>query len=432
MESDEYSVTQVAGNLDEVWDNFDPARTVEPESQFYVAREDDELGRLSFELRQLKSLVTFKAFLCGHGGSGKTTELKRLARDPAITERFLPVHVSVQAFGKDTVDLTHDALMVEICRGLIAAANENEIALPAQYDEELAEWGRSVTQTFLKHESAETEAGLKGNAWLAYFKAALRVRRQWNIEEQQHFEPRVLELIAIVDRVAQEIQNRSGRPVLVLVDDLEKGDSEGHRTMHLRLFGEHYESLVQPRFPVVYTVPVYFRALPTSRIPQDQLYTFAAARLYAALDKRSSQPPLDTEHAGYRLMRGYVERRINDSDSFFEPEAIDGLLLIGGGLFRETARAVRLATQKAIMTNATTVSLEHVKHAAQQIRKDYQPMVRGEAIEIFRKVMQTPVGWVDGVEPYLQSRAIVEYENGDLWLDVRSVLKDHVRDLSPT
>ncbi len=33
------------------------------------------------------------------------------------------------------------------------------------------------------------------------------------------------------------------------------------------------------------------------------------------------------------------------------------------------------------------------------------------------------------VEPYLQSRAVVEYENADLWLDVRYVLKAYVKGL---
>ncbi|MBA2593010.1 MAG: hypothetical protein H0U97_12470 [Gammaproteobacteria bacterium] len=38
-------------------------------------------------------------------------------------------------------------------------------------------------------------------------------------------------------------------------------------------------------------------------------------------------------------------------------------------------------------------------------------------------------GWVPGVEPFLQNRAVVEYENGDLWLDLRSLLKPYVRKL---
>lgn len=221
---------------------------MDPESEFYIQRQDDELGRLRFELSRLKQGVPFKAFLCGHGGSGKTTELKRLAQRPEIRVRFLPVTVSVQQSGKDTVDLTHDALKVEIGLALLDAGREHDIL--KSHAKALEEWGRSVVKTYLKRDEMEAEAGAGGTAWLAWFKATLKVRRSWDVQAQQQFEPRVSELVALVDRIAQDIENRSGRRVLVLVDDLEKGDSEGHRTMHLRLFSEHYETLVQPVSPL--------------------------------------------------------------------------------------------------------------------------------------------------------------------------------------
>jgi len=52
--------------------------------------------------------------LCGHRGSGKTTELHKLRRDASICETYLPVFLTAQDFGAETVHLTHDALLVEI------------------------------------------------------------------------------------------------------------------------------------------------------------------------------------------------------------------------------------------------------------------------------------------------------------------------------
>ncbi len=424
----ELEITKVATNLDELWDNFDPALAVDPESEFYVHRTDeDELGRLCFELVRVKPDAIFHGFLCGHGGSGKSTELRRLARNPKVRQHFLPIHVSIRTFGKDTIDLTHDALMVEIGLALREAAEKN--GLESTFAGELDEWGTTTVKGFLKEEAVAAEAGAKGNAWLAYFKASLRTRRTWNVEQQQRFEPRVVELVAILNRMAQELENRTKRRVLVIVDDLEKGDSEGHRAMHARLFCDHYETLVGPRFATIYTLPVYFRALPDNRIPGDQIYSFAAARLYPPERKDEDHPALDREHPGYQLMHGFAKARVGDVDRYFEADVLDELLLVGGGLFRETARAIRLAAQRAIMRAADRISLDDAKHAAEQIKKDYQPIVRGDAVRVLKAVLDSRYGWVEDVEPYLQWRAVVEYENGSMWLDVRSVLKGYVRTL---
>jgi hypothetical protein len=68
----------------------------------------------------------------------------------------------------------------------------------------------------------------------------------------------------------------------------------------------------------------------------------------------------------------------------------------------------------------------------EQVKKEYQPLIRGKAINILKEVQSSAQGWVDGVEPFLQSRAVVEYENGDLWLDLRHVLKEYVSGLQAT
>ena len=77
------------------------------------------------------------------------------------------------------------------------------------------------------------------------------------------------------------------------MDDIEKGESEAHREMHARIFEEHYDVLMQPRFSMVYTLPMYFRALPGSRIQPQELFTFSALRLYDQASKQEDDPLLD-------------------------------------------------------------------------------------------------------------------------------------------
>ena len=423
-----FSEIEPATDLDSMWVNFDPLLIISPRSPQYIQRKDPKLQELFFQLERTKNPV--HAFLCGHRGSGKTTELSRLCMDQTIQKKFLPVYLRAEEFGGDAAHLTVDAVFLEIGRKLIRLEEDGERVLPKSYEAELDEWGQKVVRTFLGAENIDVEAGAKGNWWLAYFRAQLKSRREWKEEKKQILEPKIHDLIDIVQRMAQEVKNRTGLQLLVVVDDLEKGDSEVHKDMHSRLFQESYDFLVQPNFSIVYTLPVYFRATAGRRIPGDQLYAFSAVRIYANDHKFRDKPPLDNGSDGYRLMWDFAKGRVSNLSELCGEEEMDELLRIGGGLFRETARSIREAAYSALMRGGDRIEKEDVERVFNSVKKEYQPMIRGKAIQILWEVDKAEQGWVDGVEPYLQSRAVVEYENGDLWLDLRYVLKSYVRGLA--
>lgn len=411
-----------AQNLEEVWQNFDPTLVIDPASAQYIPRTDPELQKLSFDLKHSKHHMHL--FLCGHRGSGKTTELNRLCLDEKINEKFFTILLTAKEFGSDGVHLTHDAVMVEIGQRLIQKDFIDE-----NLKDEFNEWGNTIVQTFLKDETAQATAGAKANAWIAFFKAQLSTRREWQYEQKQILEPKVQDLIELLNRMAQTLKNKTGKELLVVVDDLEKGESDAHKEMHKRLFQEHYDTLVQPAFSIVYTLPIYFRAMQGSRIPNDQLYAFSAIRLYDHGNRKEETPKLQTEDDGYQLIRNFVEKRIANLESIFaDNDVLNELILIGGGLFRETARVIKDAAYFAMLRDADHIELEDAEKVFSQVKKDYQPMVRGKAIPILKEVAETGM-WVDGVEPLLQSRAVVEYENGDLWIDIRYVLKKFINGL---
>ncbi|MCP4115531.1 MAG: AAA family ATPase [Desulfobacteraceae bacterium] len=411
-----------AKTIEEVWQNFDPTLIIDPASEQYIPRTDPELQKLSFNLKHSRHHI--HAFLCGHRGSGKTTELNRLCLDEKITQKFSPIFFTAQEFGSDGVHLTHDAIMVGIGQRLI----RNDF-IDAGLKDEFNDWGKTIVKTFLKDEKAQANAGAKANAWIAFFKAQLSTRKEWKYEQKQILEPKVQDLIGILNRMAQDLKNKTGKKLLIVVDDLEKGESEAHKEMHKRLFKEHYDTLVQPAFSIVYTLPIYFRAMQGSRIPNDQLYTFSAIRLYDHEHRKEETPELQTEDDGYKLIRNFVEKRMANLENIFaDDDVLNEILLIGGGLFRETARVIKDAAYFAISRDADKIELEDAKKVFSQVKKEYQPMVRGEAIPILKEVAETGM-WVDGVEPFLQSRAVVEYENGDLWIDIRYVLKKFIGEL---
>ncbi|MDM8524379.1 hypothetical protein QUF80_13510 [Desulfococcaceae bacterium HSG8] len=420
-----FSDLSPAKTLEEVYKVFNPNLPISPDSEYYLPRTAPGIKMLAFHLKMADDYLHM--FLCGHRGSGKTTEFKRICMDPEISEKYYPLYLTILDFGREAVNLTHDAVLVEI--GLQLVKEGKSFGMKPGLAEELENWGKQIVNTFLHNEEARVEAGAKAGAWFAFFKAQLGTRREWKKEEKQILEPRVQDLIDILNRMAQDLKNKTGKRLLVVVDDLEKGESDSHKEMHTRLFQENYEVLVQPRFSVIYTLPVYYRAIPGRLIPNDAMYAFSAVRLYRSEDKGRDKPPLAASGDGYKLMRGFVESRLADPGATFEEDLLDELLRIGGGLFRETARAIRDAAYFAMTRGSEKIESDDVNKVYNHIKKEYQPIIRGDAIRILKEVMESTQGWVAGVEPYLQSRAVVEYENDDLWIDLRHVLKPYIREL---
>ena len=60
------------------------------------------------------------------------------------------------------------------------------------------------------------------------------------------------------------------------------------------------------------------------------------------------------------------------------------------------------------------------------LKKEFQPAIRDKELALLSHVRDKKMGWVNDIEPLLQSGAVVEYENGNIWLDIRYVLKEFV------
>src|SRR6202043_3067145 len=105
------------------------------------------------------------------------------------------------------------------------------------------------------------------------------------------------------------------------------------------------------------------------------------------VQKSRDRPPLSREGHGYQLMYRFVETRVRELAALFAPKTLDELVIIGGGLFRETAGAIRDAAYFALIRNAVCIEQTDVRQVFDQIKKEYQPIVRGEAVRVLKAVL---------------------------------------------
>lgn len=424
MTTDRQNTIKPATNLDEVFDLFDPISDNYNNDNFYVPRSEKSLNRLS---KMLKRGRRFHGFLCGHVGCGKTTELKRLIKEKDVTDKYYPVLFSIKDIQVDTNKLSHDALLISIGHTLISKCPAE--VLDPKFADRLNKWGAQLIKATLN--SVEVNKQIKGDIklWLVHFRAYLRHRDIKKEQSKQVIEPKVIELIDLINEMSIEIELKTGKKLLVLVDDLEKGN-DGDRQMHHRIFNEYYDVITKPNFNIIYTLPVYFRGLTDKRIRDEDIFSFSAARLYNPEKKSERQPKLDHQSEGYQLVKNFINKRIANPDELFAKDVLDQLILIGGGLFRETDLAISQAADFAMDRNSDTIEQQDVDVVFNEIKKNFQPSIRSKELQLLKQVQESKIGWINDIEPLLQSGAVVEYANGDIWLDIRYVLKAFVEQLS--
>jgi Cdc6-like AAA superfamily ATPase len=100
-------------DLKEAYRALDPARPLEPDSPFYVARPDNPVSRIIAELQMTDTSRRY--LLTGHRGTGKTTEINRIA------EALRP-HFAIQTITADSPVSLRDMIADNLRTAFLAPA----------------------------------------------------------------------------------------------------------------------------------------------------------------------------------------------------------------------------------------------------------------------------------------------------------------------
>lgn len=406
-----------ATDFEQAWLNFDLNLPLEimpggRSNPFYVDRPGNPVAALERQLL-LPSLPTRtpKFFFSGHQGCGKSTELRRVAANPAIRAKYWPVHFTIKDEA-DVNNLDYRDVLFSIGGRLFRAYREQGGRLPNQLLKELDAWrGRVEEEVTITSRLAESELEGKLNAFFA--EAALKVRLEPATRTQLRrvFEYSVTELINVVNLITVAIQKQEQRQPLVLIDDLDKPDLELARA----IFYEHREVMLQPVCAIVYTVssPLFYSA--EFEAIRGRSIFLPNVKLHAECQPDQPDPE------GYRVMRMFVHKRMDPE--LIAPDALEMAIRFGGGVFRETCRVVRIAMDRAMAAGRKRIEVEDVDWAGAEIRNDYRRILTDEQREILRQVCRhNRLSQPDKLGPLLQILAVLEYRNRDNWCDVHPVL----------
>ncbi len=431
----------------------DPLEDPEEFKQFYrpqvnAVRGEDTVARLSFELQQSYRALPFRAFVMGHPGVGKSTEISRLLE--LVRDQHVGIRLSIATELNPASFKVFDVLLLMLAR-LAEEANRIEAIplegiLPGHLVKDIERWFGSEqvrgSRTTSFGAGAEAGAGVKeGSPWAALLglfasaKAEMKYasdRRTETIEYRLRRLPDLVDLCnRLLDACTETLFRKSGKEWVLVVEDLDKTGISPQQLQELFVqYGTVFQDL---RVSMIFTIPVWLAYSPeANRLPFD---TFMI----------HDTPVYDRNHGihekGRAAVQAVIEARV--SPSLFAEGQMTRLIVASGGNLRDLFTLVRDAGAGAVLRNppATAIGPEDATKAINKMRREYrmklgQSPYDAEPIPYTEKSARLLAVYSDSPDngipdpvlySLLRGRAIQEF-NGDGWFGVHPLVVDILKE----
>ncbi len=421
-------------NWTKVFNTFDPWKPLSGKKleTWFVTREDSPLRRLESSLQPDK--VEQKVLLVGQRGCGKTSELLKLVS--LMQDEYFTVYVDLFA----SLDLNASSLLeLLFCIGgavYKVAREDDKVHPPERLWKELV----SSQSTLIREQTRRSEFELNPTAILSTLvcaagavypplaaagKAVEGVRFGFGIGrkeiERLEVPPILREVIARVNAIIGEVEERAGQPVLLVADGLDKITDFKQAAL---LFARSW-ALTAIGCRALYTVPV---ALYYSTQFHGEVQNFFASeelpnvRLYPRGEREKRHEP------GFETMRSLVEKRLTSAgltlEQTFDPQALDELVRMSGGVMRDMVSLVRYAALKAEEDGADRISPAIAQWAIAKLRREMQAALFEDHYRALSEIARSE-GLIDRDDPaqmeLVRDGYVVSYHDG-FWRDIHPII----------
>lgn len=418
-----------ATTLSEAIGIFDPRAPLEGEAlrEFYVPRPGSPLGLMEQELISLHA-TSVKVLFSGHLGSGKTTELNRLAEilGASYGKRYEVVHVNVNRY---VSTLAYQDVMLSLALALFKRAGELEAVskAPAQAVQDLLDhvrrflYDRLFGLAALRVPSVQpTEVGAALKAGVAELETKYSLSPASHENLQRYIDQNLDELLVQLDDVAGLIWRQTGRKVLFTTEGTDKADVARAREIFL---GHSYALTAFRQASAIYSFPIQLRHSSEWNQIKD---AFGLQRSLPNFKLHHREGRLNDE--GYACLERIVANRL--ASDCFETSALKTLVMASGGAVRFLIRMVRNAATRALARGAKLIQDEDAAGAVGDELGDFIRMLRSDHYPVLWERYRDKTLSSDPVhQELLQMSALLEYSNGSdpAWCDVHPILLPEVR-----
>jgi hypothetical protein len=357
-------------------------------------------------------------FLSGHVGSGKSTQINKLAADETVRGAFSVVLLRIEAELLPFLDASQLLFLM--------AAEIFDFGFREKLLSEGGRW-KSVlreldTQLFGKTGVTAKEGAVSAELNLFFVK----VRQDLKLSASRREEFRklgetqrsiLLDLMKslTLDVVTALAAQQRHQSLLLLIDDLDKvrGPEQQKDIFHTNL-----GSLLALPFHVLYTVPTGVVFGPNRvevRTHREHLYPVRVLDKSAGFDpERAFMPGADA------FFRRALDQRVEPR--LFDDAAVRLATIYSGGVLREFFRLLRTSVGLARYNDLDVVDDRAVRAAVRDERRRESMGLYAPDYQALLAVHQTHVMARDEDRRYLDESRVIECFNGDTWYEVNPML----------
>lgn len=337
----------------------------------------------NFEMKQEPSNVY--ALFCGHRGCGKSTELRRVAKQLDQPDKFCVILLDAVRW-LDTNNLQYADVLLALAYRLLERADHEGLVLEPVWLTRLENW---FNERIEKHEATrELAADIKAGAEVssgvpflgrifATLTNSLRINSTYKEEVRtvvknsfSDFAEAFNQLIAETEAKLKEYQR--GRKLLFIIDGTDRLSGADSR----RFFVEDSHQLKLIRGNFMYCAPIHL-IYEGNQI--GQIFPFIFKLPMIKLTEKGSPDRIET---AYQVMRDMIFRRADPS--LFQPVAIvDQLIQYSGGHPRDLLRLLSYAFGAA---EGDQFDQAAVTKATKQLATDYRRLLDTGDYPLLREV----------------------------------------------
>lgn len=390
----------------------------------------DRIGHMKIALSDAHAnQLPFKAFLVGHPGAGKTTELSRLLAD--LEPQFHGLRLSVMSELNPGVLRYYDILLLILIRLVERVTSPTIIGFEDTVLKHMVDRVRDHLSTKWTKRLHVNAKDFEGGLGLPFVKLLGNIKLGTTKEQgQEDYQLSfVSDLAELVNQVLQESnrllkKHKNGRQFLIILEDLEKLGLDAGLIRDLFVgLRPHLEGLDAH---LIMTIPVWLK--------YHDAVGFALPANFVSFDL-PDLPVYRKDHSRaddvLAALRSVVEARAQAS--LFDPDVLDLLGIASGGNLRDLFGMIREAMLAARLRGAAAIGLDDARAAINSLRNDYKQLLGGEPATLDPKLARLQALYerndraVEVPDPVLyvllRQRCALQY-NGEGWLGVHPLVVD--------
>ena len=406
----------MAENIRDIYHLFNPDEVLlnDDLEKYYVEIEQNEINIKDLQNRLELGLETrepIKLLFTGHRGSGKSTALNRLVSN--LDSRFFIVHYNVFDL-LDYNDVYYIDVLFSILTKMLEKAENDKIDLDEKLLERVNNWGSSIIESIIQEKGVGGGIGLKVPFSLLEIMGWMKSENKTKKEVRKEIEPRVSELVSIINDTISEIE-KTRKQVLIIIDNLEKIDL----TKAQHLFYDHATQLTQPLCKIIYTFPISLKS--SDEFMQIKI-NFSDVSNHPNIKIHERKGPDYPYPMGREFMKEIVSKRV--SLDLFEPDALEYIIDMSGGVVREFIRIIRDSAVRAITKNRDIIDKDIAVEVVNGLKNIYQAQLSDEDYQVLQEVHQTKdIKKDEQLVGLLHNLSVLEYRNDRSWCDLNPIVR---------